>query len=303
MGVLNLFKGMGRAERAGQAAEQAGKAGQKAQRAEQTARKAGQAEHAANEAGKAAGQGERAAEHSHALDWMEHDAKVKVNPEPGTSAPRPAAKTGESAAASRSDDPAPSNSPDTATSSKVGEPDAADEAKEAVAKKHSKARDLGGKAWKTIKAHPVGTLGGGAAMLSAINPSIGSFLTEKSADGAGNIVKGVTGGLTKAGKGQSSILQAVMTPAGMVAGAGLAGKVLGIGKGGILDTIENVALLGGGAGMAYNYYTAKTARNDPKAGKDAGRDVGAQTRESTASPSLMRTSAVPAAMDDGQPNL
>ena len=271
---MHTGEGVGKA---GRTAGEAGKAGKAAGEAGKATGEAGKAGKTAEGAGRTAKGGE-AAEGAGGAD--------KAPKDPGRTAKDPG-DTGEAGKAAKGGEAA------------EGAQEAAEGAK-------------GGRLRRSIKAHPFKSAGLAALGLSALSPDIGAAITQMGSKMTGNIVSGVGKGMAKSSgdSTQPALLRSFMSPAGAIATAGIAGKALGIGRGGILDTIETAAVLGGGAGVAYDYLSSKGqaqaggkeagARNEQTADRTAGQDGKAASAAMTPA---MRSVVAPAPAQASGPEL
>ena len=271
---MHTGEGVGKA---GKAAGEAGKAGKAAGEAGKT----GKAVKGSEGAGKAAKGGEEAGKSAKGSNGPEDAGKTSKGGEEVGKATKGGEEAGKAA--------------------KGGE--AAEGAQEAAE------GAKGGRLRRSIKAHPFKSAGLAVLGLSALSPDIGAAITQMGSKMTGNIVSGVGKGMAKSSgdSTQPALLRSLMSPAGAIATAGIAGKALGIGRGGILDTIETAAVLGGGAGVAYDYLSSKGqaqaggkeagARNEQTADRTAGQDE--RTASAALTPSMKAVVAPASAQAPG----
>ena len=284
MGGANLMKGIGRMLKERNAVNGAGKA--------------------VGEASKLGRAGREASDASKTLDWMRTGEGVGKAAKGGEDAGK-AAKGGEDAGK------AAKGPEEAGKAAKGGE--AAEGAQEAAEGAQEAAEGAkGGRLRRSIKAHPFKSAGLAALGLSALSPDIGAAITQMGSKMTGNIVSGVGKGMAKSSgdSTQPALLRSLMSPAGAIATAGIAGKALGIGRGGILDTIETAAVLGGGAGVAYDYLSSKGqaqaggkeagARSEQTADRTAGQEGKAASAALTPA---MRAVVAPASAQASGPEL
>lgn len=280
--------------------EGVGKAGATTGEAGKAGRAAGEAGKAAEGAGKAAGSTGKASKGGQAAEGAGDAGKAAKGGEAAEGAGK-AAKGGEAVEGAGKAGKEPGDAGKAAKGGKAAE--GAQEAAEGA---------KGGRLRRSIKAHPFKSAGLAALGLSALSPDIGAAITQMGSKMTGNIVSGVGKGMAKSNgdSTQPALLRSLMSPAGAIATAGIAGKALGIGRGGILDTIETAAVLGGGAGVAYDYLSSRGqaqaggkeagARSEQTADRTAGQEGKASSAALTPA---MKTVVAPASAQADGPEL
>ena len=248
MGGANLMKGIGRMLKERNAVGGAGKA--------------------VGEASKLGRAGREASDASKALDWMRTGEGVGKAGATTGKAGKAAGEAGKADKAVKGSEAAGEAGKAAKGGEEAGKAAKGGEAAEGAQEAAEGAK--GGRLRRSIKAHPFKSAGLAALGLSALSPDIGAAITQMGSKMTGNIVSGVGKGMAKSSgdSTQPALLRSLMSPAGAIATAGIAGKALGIGRGGILDTIETAAVLGGGAGVAYDYLSSKGQAQ--AGGKEAG---------------------------------